>query len=203
MTSQNPNPELQQAEAWFASVCADQTGPDLDRIKRHVRLAVNEQWLADELDQTSDSNVSADTKLCIRELLANTIGGQQHTPPAVLCDVTPTSLRRTHTMQWLGAASLAAAACLLIAVAIQRTESPAANLVLVSAFEQYEEDDFTQSIASLDQDLDELEAAWDHNESTVDANGYFEYVLDDLDTKLYEAQDKGDWTQSVLEGTIQ
>jgi len=199
MTSQDPKREIQQAEAWFRSACVDETGPHIDSIKRRARLAIQEQWVAGQLDETADSNVAGNTKSYVRAFLSHANGQQEQAPTGAALTVS----RRTHRMAWLGAASLAMAACLVIAVSLRQTEPPTPSLLLVVAFEQYEEDDFTQTIASLDQDLDDFEDAWDQSEATVDASGYFEELLDELDGKLNEAEGRDDWIQSVLEGTKQ
>ncbi len=175
---------MEQGMRWFRDVCQDTDCPDVDRIKRHVRIAVNEKWLATELASEVPATLADDAKRRTRQALSET-----NDRPSIR-----RAVNAHRAWRWAGVGALAAAACLVMIVRVNRSRPTEDSLVFVSAFEQYEEDDLTLSLRALKDDVLDLEQNLETQVSATFGNSVFDTLLDDLDRSLQEAEADDDWS---------
>ena len=179
--------EIEQLERWFADASVDPPAPDVARLKERVRIEVDERWLEAQLHD----EVPAD--------LADRIGRRIRATPAThrdpgtgQTDAVGRTRHLCHVYRWVGAA--AAAACLLAFVGLHQSQPSDTELSFVTAFEQYQEDDFAESIAQLDEELAEFELAF---ETVADFEGEdtsYNDLLDAIDALMLSDDLEDDWS---------
>ena len=169
---QRQREEIERDEQWFAGVCERSaegvnlaeplTGGsaiDTARIKRFVRIAVEELWLAGKVPDDVPAGLAGRARRAVRETLTEAprgTGNQGRT-------------RVVRLWAWVGG-GLAAAAVIGLAVIGSRNLSPAADsddaaMDFATAFEEFQDDD------ELDQELSELRDAFSELDQAV-AHGW-------------------------------
>ena len=153
--------ELDRDEQWLAGVCERSAEIDPARIKRAVRVAVEEQWLARNLSPDAPAGLSRRARHAVRQALATVprAGVRGHR-------------RVVRVWAWIGGGLAAAAAVTLTVFGPWRAAGPSdgdeASTSFVSAFEEFKEED-----GELDQELSQLRAAFAEFDQTV-AKGWSE-----------------------------
>ncbi len=135
--------EIERLERWFREVCP--APPDVERsaIRRRVRVALDEQWLATRLIHDAPPDLADRAKSRVREALRETTGSSSR--------IQAVRGRGSRLAWWVGG-GLSAAAAVGLAVVVLRspTESVGAEAVsFVSAFELFDEDGFDGELARL------------------------------------------------------
>lgn len=169
---QRQGEEIERDEQWFAGVCERSaeavnfaepltggSAVDTARIKRTVRIAVEELWLADHVGHDIPAGLADRARRAVREALTEApcgVGNQGRT-------------RVIRVWAWVGG-GLAAAAVIGLAVIGSRNLTPTADsdnaaMVFATAFEEFQDDD------KLDQELSELRDALSKLDQTV-AHGW-------------------------------
>jgi hypothetical protein len=180
--------EIEQLEQWFGQVCQDVSGLDTTRIKERVAIAVDEQWLDGQLHDDPRADLADRAK---RRIWAELAAGDETLPHEARGKELPRSLRRPYA--WIGAAA-AVAACVTAFVGLQRTQSNDVELCYVSAFEQFEADDFVDSVASLETDLDDLETAFEEVNDSEEDNTSYDELLDAIEMLMTNDEPVDDWS---------
>lgn len=153
--------EVDRDEQWLAGVCERSAEIDPARIKRAVRVAIEEQWLARNLSPDAPAGLSRRARHAVREALAAAprAGVRGHR-------------RVVRVWAWIGGGLAAAAAVVLTVFGPWRAAGPSdgdeASTSFVSAFEEFKDED-----EELDQELSQLRAAFSEFDQTV-ANGWGE-----------------------------
>lgn len=158
---QRQREEMERDEQWFAEVCERSAAIDCTRIKRAVRIAVEELWLAGQVPRDVPAGLTTHARQAVREALTEAPRGtglQGRT-------------RRIRVWAWVGG-GLAAAAVIGLAVIGLRNltptaDSPDAVINLATAFEEVPDDE------ELDRELAELRDAFSELDRTV-AQGWSE-----------------------------
>ena len=152
---QRQREELERDEQWFAEVCERSGEIDSTRIKRTVRIAVEEFWLAGHVPHDVPARLAASARRAVREALTESTGGAANQKrPRVI-----------RVWAWVGS-GLAAAALIGLAVIGSRhlmptTDSDVAAMNYAAAFEEFQDDD------ELDQELSELRDAFSELDQAV------------------------------------
>ena len=153
--------EVECGEQWLAGVCERSAEIDPARIKRAVRVAIEEQWLARNLNADAPAGLSTRARHAVREALAGA-------PRAGVRG----NRRVVRVGAWIGGGLAAAAAVVLTVVGPWRAAGPSsgdeASTSFVSAFEEFKDED-----EALDQELSHLRAAFHEFDQTV-AKGWGE-----------------------------
>jgi hypothetical protein len=153
--------EIDRDEQWLAGVCERSAEIDRARIKRAVRVAIEEQWLARNLSPDAPAGLSRRARHAVREALATAprAGVRGHR-------------RVLHVWAWIGSGLAAAAAVALTVFGPWRmgatSDGDEASTSFVSAFEEFKNED-----EALDQELSHLRAAFYEFDQTV-AKGWGE-----------------------------
>ena len=152
---QRQREELERDEQWFAEVCERSAEIDCARIKRTVRIAVEELWLAGHVSHDVPAGLAARTQRAVREALTDSPcgAGNQGRPRAI------------RVWAWVGC-GLAAAAVIGLAVIELRNLTPTADpddaaMNFAAAFEEFPNEEV------LDQELSELRDAFSELDQTV------------------------------------
>jgi len=165
---QRQREEIERDEQWFAGVC-ERSGEavnlaepltggsaiDSARIKRTVRIAVEELWLAEHVGHDVPAGLAASARRAVREALTEAprgAGNQGRT-------------RVIRIWAWVGG-GLAAAAVIGLAVIGSRNLTPTADsddaaMNYTTAFEEFPDNE------ELDQELGELRDAFSELDQTV------------------------------------
>mgnify|MGYP001568376068 CR=1 FL=1 len=171
---QRQREELERDEQWFAGVCERSaeavnlaeplTGGsaiDTARIKRTVRIAVEELWLAGHVPHDVPAGLAARARRAVQEALTEAPSGAGNQGRT----------RGIRVWAWVGG-GLAAAAVIGLAVIGSRNLTPTADsddaaMNFATAFEEFQDDD------ELDQELSELRNAFSELDRIV-AHGWGE-----------------------------
>jgi len=152
--------EVDRGEQWLAGVCERSAEIDAARIKRAVRVAIEEQWLARNLSPDAPAGLSRRARHAVREALAAARAGVRGHRGVV------------RVWAWIGGGLAAAAAVALTVFGPWRiagtSDGDEASTSFVSAFEEFKDED-----EELDQDLSQLRAAFYEFDQTV-AKGWGE-----------------------------
>ena len=153
--------EVDRDEQWLAGVCERSAEIDPARIKRAVRVAIEEQWLARNLSPDAPAGLSRRARHAVREALATTPRAGVRGRRGVV-----------RVWAWIGGGLAAAAAVVLTVVGPWRmaatSDGDEASTSFVGAFEEFKDED-----EALDQELSQLRAAFYEFDQTV-ANGWGE-----------------------------
>ncbi|MFH1110218.1 MAG: hypothetical protein V1790_13645 [Planctomycetota bacterium] len=159
--SERQRGEIERDEQWLAGVCERSAEIDPARIKRAVRVAIEEQWLARNLSPDAPAGLSRRARHAVQEALAAA-------PRAGLRG----HRRVVRVWAWIGGGLAAAAAVVLTVLGPWRlaatSDGDEASTSFVSAFEEFKDED-----EALDQELSQLRAAFYEFDQTV-ANGWGE-----------------------------
>jgi len=156
---QRQRDEIARDEEWFAGVCGRSAEIDAARIKRVVRIAIEEQWLAGQVSHDAPAELSARTRRAVREALLEAQGGAGNQGRN----------RVIRLWAWVGS-GLAAAAAITFAVLGPWNTTPQSvenELSFAAVFEEFQDD------GELDQELNRLRDAFLELDQTV-AQGWGE-----------------------------
>lgn len=168
--------EIDRDEQWLAGVCERSAEIEVARIKRVVRIAVEEQWLAGHVPLDTPSGLPARARRVVQEALSDAPGG--------------TGIRgRTRVIRswaWVGT-GLAAAAAIAFAVVgswSMAPQSEEAEVSFASAFEDFQIDE------ELDQELSRLRDAFSKLDQSV-AQGWGEDLWEESADETSEQSEDG------------
>lgn len=159
--------DVEEQESWLRSACADPICARLGEIQSLVRAAVDEERAARRC---------ADRLFFRPERDALDIAGITADPSADGAGAAHCK-RRPRVGPTIGV-GLAAAAGIVVAVGLYHLPAGEEELPLVSAFEQYADDEVDRSLMALDDDLSVLESALAAQRQGHDDGGLFEGALD-------------------------
>lgn len=170
-------------EEWLRDTLAEPPGFNADALKQRIRIELNQQWLASELVDEEPTNLLARTKQSVQATLdtASQNKAQSRTQ----------SLR---IVRWASSV-LATAACVVFVVNAYRHTAPSSepDISYLSAFEQYEAENFTESFASLRSDLTSLTTNKTQDDSDVD-DDTFDDLRKSIDTLVNPSSFSSDWS---------
>jgi len=167
--------EIHRDEQWLrdrlSGTSGDPATPDTEAIKDRVRLAVQERWLAENLND----DVPKDLAKRLKATTVAALGERSQLDPT-------TGSRQAVRGHWriMAGWGLAAAACLMVYVGIRQVnQHDRGGSVAVAPgdpFSDYQEDDLLVSLTQLSDDFDDLEY------SLSDQVGFdtSDFMLDDL-----------------------
>lgn len=139
--------ELEANEQWLRAEDDLTHTPNADAWKLRTRLEANEQWLADRWADTIPSGLVDRAKARVHDELAATKG---HAAP-----------RPLRLWRWGAGVALAAAACLAIFVGVRVPESQTTQeTLLLDAFEAYSQENLDETLATLGDEVSDLELAF-------------------------------------------
>ncbi len=171
--------EIEAGEQWLRSVCIDPPAPDPEWLKQRVRVALEERWLGERPSERPPADLADRTKDRLRKAIAEAQEGPAESPSVA-------GPRRVYrVVRWACGTGLAAAACLAMYVGLQR---PTVTFSPTESFLDYACADFDVSLATFDDELDDLEVAL--TEASTDA------IDDELIDDLLDAVDQVDWDDS-------
>jgi len=165
---QRQREELERDEQWFAGVCERSaeavnfaepltggSAVDTARIKRIVRIAVEEHWLAGHVGHDVPAGLTASARRAVREALTEAPGGSGKQGRS----------RVIRVWAWVGS-GLATAAVIGLAViglsnGTRTVEFDDATITYATAFEEFQDDD------ELDQELSKLRDAFSELDQAV------------------------------------
>jgi len=147
--------ELERDEQWFAGFCERTAEIDTTRIKRSVRIAADELWLAGHAPHDVPAGLAARARQAVRGALTEELSGAGNRGRT----------RVIRAWAWVGG-GLAAAAMIGLAVIGAGYLAPTADsydetINYALAFEEYPDDD------ELDQELSELRDAFSELDQAV------------------------------------
>ena len=136
--------DIERDEQWLAGVCERSTEIDTGRIKRAVRITVEEQWFRGNIPSDVPAGLPGRVRRVIQETLADTpVGAGNQVQPRVI-----------RLWGWVGGGLAAAAAIGLLVVGSWKTPQPShtddAGISFAAAFEEFQDNE------ELDQELDRL-----------------------------------------------
>lgn len=144
--SQSKQEAIERDEQWLAGACERSAEIDVARIKRVVRIAVQQQWLAGQVSHDAPAELPTRARRVVREVLSDAPRG------AGIGGRTP----HFRSWVWIGT-GLAAAAVIVFAVVGSWDPVPQSDeveLSFVAAFEDSQLDE------ELDQELSRLRDAF-------------------------------------------
>jgi hypothetical protein len=174
--------EIERHERWLREAAPEPEGLDLEKVRTHVRIALQEQWLAQQAD---DSALPTDIAERVMRRLDEELAADAR------CDVESGRARNRRVLRhagWLGG-SLAAAAAIVFAFvgpfgALPGGEAdPPDGEFYLDAFEAYVEanDRFAQLLAIIEEDLAELEDTNGEYDPSAWQDSMLEDLRDDID----------------------
>ncbi len=181
--------DIGRGEAWLARVSPPSPQPDLERIKMRVRIALDEQWLAEQADPIA----AADLHDRIRARVADEVSGTVVFRGGFV-EAGPTHRGRSpaRLLRWAGCVVGLAAALMLCFRLLPGGDEPAAGLSAYDAFVVYSgQDSLSDEFALVDESLLELELSDESSYSWVD--GELDDLRDDIDSFLSSDADETDW----------
>lgn len=188
---QRQREELERDELWFAGVCERSaeavnfaepltggSAVDTARIKRTVRIAVEEQWLAGHVPHEVPAGLADRARRAVREALTeapSSTGNQGRT-------------RVIRVWAWVSG-GLATAAVIGLAVIGSRNLTPTADsddaaMNYATAFEKFQDNE------ELDQELSELREAFSKLDQTV-AHGWGEDLWEEPEDESSDQTEDG------------
>ena len=189
---------VEQQEQWFRDIAHEPEPPDLDRVKRRARIAINEDWLGGKLGHASVEGDVSLTGLTLRtqKRIAVTVAKERLDIAARERNARRRALRG-RVLRLTGTIGLAAAACIAIFVGLPRTptDTRADGFDRLAAFDAYEEGELTRMLTDLDKELNDLENRFD----TVKASTIEEGLYDDLYESIDELSDDGEYVDLTAE----
>ena len=167
--------EIEAGERWLSAQLADdRLDVDVEAIKRSVGIALDEQWLADRIQDDAPGDLAGSLKQRVREEIRSR-SIESRGP-----------VRFVRLARWSVGGLAAAAAVALAVVGLMRPPAEAERYAQLDAFEQYDlfrEYDATWLDADMDKPLAMLdEQILEYEEDAVDSDltGLSSHGLDDL-----------------------
>ena len=109
--------------------------------------------------------------------------------------LTGSSVRRG--LRWVGGLGLAAAACLLVYVGLNRSDGDgviaSGDSPYASAFEAYREDELADSLLMLEDDLTQLELAYGVSVWADDEDAFMDDFGDEIDAVMSDNPGGAEW----------
>ncbi len=169
---QRQRDEIACDEEWFAGVCERSAEIDTARIKRTLRIALEERWLAGHVPCDVPVGLSARTRQAVREALLAAQGGDQG------------RIRVIRLRSWIGGGLAVAAAICFAVVGPWKGSTPPveSELSFARVFEEFQVD------GELDQELNRLRDAFLELDQSV-AGGWGE---DFWEEKVEDALDQSE-----------
>lgn len=138
--------DLHRDEAWFRERCVDRGGPNTEALKARVRLAVQEEWLARTVRDQVPGALAARSRSAVRQAVSAERGSTNRADR-------PAGRRARHRrlgpFGWIGGLT-AAAACVALLIGVRhRAAQATVDLSYVEAFESFNDDSLTASLARL------------------------------------------------------
>lgn len=175
--------EIRDGEKWLAERLGEAVHPNLELLKRHVSVAVEEQWLARTLVDDQKPELIRAIKNKLREVGRG----------ASSSDV-PSSIR----LRWSwfvkrSAAVAALAACVVFAW--RWNESTSVSIpsdVLTEAFIEFDAGELSSQLALLESDI-EMFGAWEPDEYT-ETDAIYDDASESIDRLLGDEDWPDDWS---------
>ena len=189
--------EIEAGERWLSEVCSDPPAPNADRIKRCTRLALDEQWLAERLDDRAPADLAERAKGHVGAALAG-----QRSPRHPLRQEPRFRPQSISLHRRIGAVAAVAAAIMLALTALYWPESAPLDVTNIDAsaqdtdtFEQSCDAPPAESLAILEQELREFEYAYGYTSFAGEEDATFDELLEDIDALMFETLLGGsDWS---------
>ena len=163
--SKRQQEEIERDKQWLAGVCERSAEIDPARIKRAVRVAIEEQWLTRNLSLDAPAGLSTRARHAVRDALAVRRAGVRGRRQVI------------RVWAWIGGGLAAAAGITLTVVrpweATRTREEDQAVVSFVTALEEFKDEG-----EDLDQELSRLREAFSELDQTV-AHGWGEESWED------------------------
>ncbi len=181
---------LEEGERWLSRVLRDPPAPKTEDIKQRIHLALNEQWLAETLDDQPPAELADGVKSSLRAILESELPSEPHRSVAAR-----SRSRIVRFYRWAGGVSAAAAAVILFAIVGPFGLDPVPlDSSRAEAFEHYRDDGITESLAALAEDVSEIEFALGDIPISDGLDNTFDDLLDSIDELMLEGPVGDDWT---------
>jgi hypothetical protein len=167
--------DIARDEAWLRSMELDSPSPSFDRLKHAVQIAVQEQWFSAQLRDNVPDDLIPSVKKAVRDATR-----ELRNPP-----------RRQSRRVWLtwSLVSLSAAASFVLLVRVPSGVGSDVSESALNAFEQYELDDLSPSLALLLDDVASYELPMWSNVRSDEHDEQYDQILDLLDDVHSEGDD--------------
>lgn len=174
---------IARGEEWLRDTLAEPSGFNPDALKQRLRIELNQQWLASELIEVEPANLLAKTKQSVRATLDAASG-----------KTAQSRNQNLRIVRWATSVLATAACVVLVANAYRQTApSSAPEISYLSAFEQYEAEDYAESFMSLRSDLTSLATNKTQGESDVD-DDTFDDLRKSINTLVNPSSFSSDWS---------
>ena len=184
---------LEEGERWLSRVCHDPPAPKTEDLKQRIRLALNEQWLTEALDDQPPAELGHGVKSSLRAILESELPSEPHRSVAAR-----SRSRIVRFYRWAGGVSAAAAAAAVILFAIVGPfglDPGPLESSRAEAFEHYRDDAITESLAALAAEVSEVEFALGDVPISDELDNTFGDLLDSIDELMLEGSvGEDDWT---------
>ena len=184
--------EIEQGEQWFREVCPDPPAIDVATIKRNVRVAIQEQWLRNTLRDETPSDLEDRTKASVLAAVEAQRRGERAAEQGI-----PAGRRVPRALRWVGGLGLAAAACLVVYVGLNRSDVDrtiaSGDSPYASAFEAYREDELADSLWNLEDDVTQLELAYGVSVWADDEDAFMDDFRDEIDAVMSDDPGGAEW----------
>ena len=148
--------EIESGERWLDKVCQEPPPPSADRIKLRVRIAAQEAWLHEQLNDATPSHLAGRTRRTVSAAIGEDL--------AASASSARRRNRHRRVAWWAGGVAAAAAIVLFAFVGFQNGGEARSGPSFVEVFEAIGESDWEMAIAALGTDVadleDELGDAW-------------------------------------------
>ena len=174
--------EIQEREAWFASICHEVVVPNLEPIRDRTQIAVGEAWLAREDRVAPPVEAVARMRTQVGDVLAVAVEQQ--------------AKRRPMTCRFLWVASVSAAAVVAVAwIGLMLEPQKAETWTLLDTFEEAVSQPTDGAYAWLDEDIANMELDLAGGQTdVVPLGGDYDDLLDDIDDYLTDHSGFEDWS---------
>ncbi|MFQ5590673.1 MAG: hypothetical protein ACE5HE_05895 [Phycisphaerae bacterium] len=178
MTSHEDQPRaIERDERWLREVWCDAGGPDIDLVMQRVSIELNERWLEGRVDIEPPADLIHGVERRVRSALA----AERRKPALLRRGVT---WRSTFVFRAACAAASAAAALVFLLVWLDRRVPALPEFSALTAFEAFEEDDLTLSLADVEDRLTELESAFDTVATSYEEEEAVDELYERIDSML-------------------
>lgn len=175
--------EIRDGEKWLAEHLEEAVHPDLELLKRHVSVAVDEQWLAEKLVDDQKPELIRAIKQKLRE-----VGRGVPSPVAA-------STYRPRWSWFVKRSATVAALAACVVFAWRWNESTSVSIpsdALTEAFLEFDAGELSSQLALLQSDI-EMFGDWDPDEYS-EADAIYDDTSESIDRLLGDKDWPDDWS---------